>query len=413
MMSPDAHARYAIASGAQFGATTRSHVVRAALVLLCTAVLAGCSTISGWFSDDAEKAREPVELTEITPTITVNELWSVDVGDGEDALGLRQRPAIADGRVYAAAVDGGVHAYDLRSGQEIWSFQSELRLSSGPGVGDGLVVLGGLNGAVVALDAATGAELWRAEVNNEVIAAPVIGMGQVFVRSNDGRVTALDAATGERRWFWNHDVPPLSVRGNGSVNLGPGLVFVGNDDGTLTALAATDGRPLWSQAVAQAEGRTELDRIADIDGTPVLEGTTLYASSYKQQTAAIDAPSGRPLWVSDHGGAGRVAVASDVVVVSDPEGVVYGLDKATGTAMWSQPALKRRKLTAPAIHGDYAVVGDFDGYLHWLELDDGQFAARARLGGETLRGAPVVADGILVAQNVDGELVAFAIGSGE
>ena len=235
-------------------------------------------------------------------------------------------------------------------------------------------------------------------------------MGMVFVRSNDGRVTAFDAATGERRWFWNHEVPTLSVRGNDAPVLGPGYLFVGNDDGTVTALSAQDGRALWEQAVAQQEGRTELDRMADVDGTPVLEDTVLFATSFKGQTMAINAPTGQPIWLSEEGGAGHVAVAPSVAVVTDPADTVFGLDKATGTAMWKQPALLRRKLTAPAIHGDYAVVGDYDGYLHWLDLGKGEFVARARAGGDPLRATPVVADGILIVQDIDGELSAFRLG---
>ena len=272
------------------------------------------------------------------------------------------------------------------------------------------MVVGGLDGEVIALDAATGAEKWQAKVNSEIIAAPAIGLGMVFVRSNDGRVTALDAASGERRWFWAHEVPLLSLRGNDAPVLGPGYIFVGNDDGTVAALAANDGRPLWEQAVAQPEGRTELDRMADVDGTPVLDGSTLYASSFKRQTIAIDAPSGRPMWASEHGGAGRIGVASDRLVVSDSNGSVFGLDKAGGSALWQQPGLVRRQLTAPAVQGDYAVVGDYDGYLHWLKLDNGEFAARTRIGGNALRAAPIVADGILVVQDVNGKLSAFRLG---
>ncbi|MEO6264808.1 MAG: outer membrane protein assembly factor BamB, partial [Luteimonas sp.] len=272
------------------------------------------------------------------------------------------------------------------------------------------VAVGSLEGDVIALDAATGAEKWKAKVGNEVIAAPAIGQGMVFVRSNDGRVTAFDAGSGERRWFWNHELPTLTVRGNDAPVLGPGHLFVGNDDGTMSALAVADGRPLWEQIIAQPDGRTELERIADVDGTPALDGAILYATSYKKQTMALDAPSGRPLWAHDSGGPGRAGVSSDRVVVSDPADIVWGLDKASGGALWQQDALARRNLTAPAIQGDYAVVGDFDGYLHWLKLGDGALAARVRAGGDALRAAPVVADGILVAQDIDGGLSAYRLG---
>jgi outer membrane protein assembly factor BamB len=396
--------------------------VRVAAVVLCAFALAGCSTVKGWFGGkkkDDGKPNEPAELTDFTASVKVDKIWSANAGKGEDRIGVRQGPVVADGRVYAAAIKGGVHAYDLQTGKQVWEYipkrkdkdkkDKDISLSGGPGAGDGLVVIGGLDGEVIALDAATGAEKWTAKVTNEVIAAPAIGLGMVFVRSNDGRVTAFDAASGERRWFWTHEVPMLSLRGNGSPAIGPGFVFVGNDDGTLSALAASDGRPTWDQPVAQPEGRSELDRMADVDGTPVLDGTALYASSFKKQTVAIDAPSGRPIWVSEHGGAGRVGVASDRLIVSDPAGTVYGLDRSSGSALWSQPSLARRNLTGAAVQGDYAVVGDFDGYIHWMKLDTGEFAARERVGGKPLRAAPVVADGVLIVQNIKGELTAFKL----
>lgn len=385
---------------------------RPTAVMLCALALGGCSTIKGWFGGDKDdgKPNEPAELAEFTPSVSVSKIWSAKAGKGEGRVGVRQGPVVADGRVYAAAVEGGVRAFDLQTGNVIWHYESELRLSGGPGAGDGLVVIGGLDGEVIALDAATGAERWQAKVPGEVIAAPTVGQGSVFVRSNDGRVTALDAASGERRWFWVHDVPALSLRGNDAVVLGPGFVFVGNDDGAVSALSAADGRTLWNVPVAQQEGRSELDRMADIDGTPVLEGSTLYATSFKKRTVAIDAPSGRPMWSSEFGGVGRLGLGSDRLVVSDPAGSVYALDKASGSSLWQQPALARRNLTAPAIQGEYAVVGDYDGYLHWIRLDTGSLAARDRVSGDALRGTPVVADGVLVAQDVDGELAAFRLG---
>jgi FOG: WD40-like repeat len=201
------------------------------------------------------------------------------------------------------------------------------------------------------------------------------------------------------------------VRGNAPVVAGPGVLFIGNDDGSISTLAMQDGRTVWDQQVGTPEGRTELERMADVDGAPVLEGNTLYVSSFKNETMAIEGPTGRPLWVRDHGGAGGVAVSSGLAVVADEKGSVFGLDKNSGAAMWSQPALARRSLTGAAIHGDYAVVGDYKGYLHWLRLDNGELAARARAGGDRLIAPPLVADGILLVQNVDGDLTAFRLGN--
>lgn len=388
------------------------NLLRGTAVVLCIAALAGCgtfSTVKGWFGNSTSQEVEPAELVEVTPTIAVTQLWSVKAGAGEGKIGARQGPVVANGRVYAAAIEGGITAFDLQTGAAAWHHESELPLSGGPGVGEGVVAAGSLEGDVIALDAATGALKWSGKVGSEVIASPVIGQGMVFVRSNDGRITAFDAASGERRWFWSHDMPTLTVRGNDAPVLGPGYLFVGNDDGTVTALVVADGRELWEQAVAEASGRTELDRMADIDGTPVLDDTILYATSYKQHTMAIDAPSGQPIWSSDSGGVGRAGVASDRIVVSDNNGTVWGIDKASGSILWQQPTLARRNLTSPAIQGDYAVVGDFDGYLHWIGLDTGAFAARLRASGEALRASPVVADGVLVVQDIEGVVSAYRL----
>lgn len=393
-----------------FRAPSAPALLRASAVLLCAFALGGCSTVKGWFGGKKEKPNEPAELTDFTPSVAVSRIWSAQAGKGEGRTGVRQGPAVADGRVYAAAVEGGVRAFDLQSGAPAWHYPSKLRLAGGPGAGDGLVVIGGLDGEVIALDAQTGTEKWQAKVPAEVIAAPTVGLGSVFVRSNDGHVTAFDAATGERRWFWVYDVPTLSLRGNDAVVLGPGYVFVGNDDGSVSALSAANGQTLWNLPVGQQEGRSELDRLADVDGTPVLEGSTLYATSFKNQTLAIDAPSGRPMWASQFGGAGRLGLASDRLVVSDPAGSVHALDKSTGASLWQQPALARRLLTSAVVHGDHAVVGDYDGYLHWVKLDTGELAARARVSRDALRGAPVVSDGILVVQDVDGRVAAYRLG---
>lgn len=376
---------------------------------IAVAMLSGCASVKNMFGGRGkDKSAEPAKLVDFAPSATVNRLWSASVGKGEKDLGIGQHPIIDAGHVYAAAVDGGVSAFDLATGSLLWHYDSRLHLSGGPGAGNGLVVVGGLEGEVIALDATDGHEKWTAKVNNEVLSAPAIGGGMVFVHSNDGRVTAFDAASGERRWFYSADMPSLTVRGTGGITLGPGILFVGGDNGTLTALNMNDGSAIWSTPVAEPDGRSELERMVDVDGEAVMEGTMLFASSYKNHTIAIDGPSGQVMWSGDHGGVRGLGLSNSAVVVSDKDGNVIGLDKNSGGSLWQQSGLANRNVSAPAVQGDYAVVGDFEGVVHWIRLSDGAFAARSKVGA-AVTGKPVEADGIVVVQGIDGKLTAFKL----
>ena len=391
------------------------------LIACCAINLVSCRTTNNGKSDRVaadKKAQEPSPLAAFKPQIQVQRLWARTIGRGEQRLGIAQHPVVLDGRVYASAINQGVFALNLETGEVIWHVEpkardpkSTLRLSGGPGVGGGRVVVGSLDGQVIALDQTTGAIQWRASVSGEIIAAPSVDQSTVYIHTTDGRVTALDAASGAMRWSVEHDPPSLSVRGSSSVLIGPGVVFIGQDNGTLTTVSAEDGHTLWDQVVGSSEGRTEIERMADVDGQPVLEGDTLYATSYKNVTVAFDAPNARVIWTSPHGGEGGVGVSSGDVVISNPEGVVWALDKTSGSALWSQTALARRALSPPAIHGDYAVVGDYKGYLHWLSLNDGALAARLRLGHAAIVAQPIVAGTIVVVQTTHGQLAAFRLHS--
>ncbi len=401
---------------------SRTSLIRATAVLACVfaclTVVSGCQTAKNMFKGKAsDKDPKPAKLVEFAPSATVSKLWSLNLGKGEKTIGARQHPAIADGHVYAAAGIGGVSAIDLQTGKILWTYRPQDRkdkkttsFSGGPGVGSGLVVVGTLEGDVIALDQATGAEKWSSKLLNEIITAPAIGNGLVIVHSNDGKVTAFDAASGEKRWTWSSEPVPLSVRGNSTPVIGPGYVFVGTDGGKLVALSLSDGGLLWEATVADADGRSDIARMNDSDGTPVMVGNVLYASSYKPRTIAVDAPSGQLMWVQEHGGVGGVGIGGDRAVVSDSKDIVWGMDSTSGAPMWQQNAFTLRNISAPAVQGGYAVVGDYQGYLHWLKLADGQLAARTRMTSKGITAQPVVSeDGVLVAQDINGDVAAFRV----
>lgn len=400
-------------------------------VAILIAATPGCSTVKGWFGgSNKSKVNEPTELVKIASPIGVSKLWDVNLGKGEGRLWLRQHPTISGGRVYATNDEGEVLALDAATGKQIWVANAvnvektgswvkfwkrkaaEAGLTGSPGVGNGLVVVGGRNGEVVAFASETGEKRWATRVSSEVLSTPRFTESHIIVRSNDGRVFGLDPADGSRKWVFDRGLPSLSVRGNSSPIGANGMTFVGYDDGKLVALRDIDGLLVWELAIAEADGRTELERMADIDGEIVLDGDMLYVASYHDRLVAISAQNGQQLWSNDTGSYSGLAVAADKVLLSDKNGNVWALDRNNGTSLWKQNVLEHRQLTSPVVHGDYAVVGDLEGYLHWIKLDTGDVAGRVRVERAAVRGTPQVsAEGVLYALSNEGELAAYRLGN--
>lgn len=404
---------------------------RVLFLCLVVALTPGCSTVKGWIGGASKsKVNQPTELTKLASPIPVKHLWSSSVGGGEARSWLRLHPTLDGNRVYAVDDRGQLLAFDAGTGKRAWvangvdvpgrasKFKfwkretTEAGLSSSPGVGNGMVVVGGRNGEVIAFDAATGAKRWSVRATSEVLSAPFVGASRVVVRSNDGRVLGLDPADGSRKWVFDRGLPTLSVRGNAAPIGAQGLVYIGYDDGTVVAIKEDDGQRIWEQSVAEPEGRSELERMADIDGEMVLDGDQLYVVSYHDKLMALNAASGQPVWTHDVGSYGGVALAADRVIVSDKIGNVWALDRSSGTSLWKQNLLAYRQLTSPVVQGNYAVVGDLDGYLHWLKLDTGDVVGRQRIEHAALRGSPQVSPGgVLYAVSNEGELAAFQLGN--
>jgi len=404
---------------------------RIVLIALVLAIAPGCSTVKGWFHSDKNKGSEPTPLTAIASPIGVKKLWSTGIGDGEGELWLRQRPTLDGNRLFVVNDSGDVLAIDAANGNKIWTTQAvqlkgkrskwtfwkretlEAGLTSSPGVGSGMVVVGGRNGEVIAFNSDTGAKRWSVKVSSEVLSAPLVLPDKVIVRSNDGRVFGLDAADGSRKWVFDRGLPTLSLRGNSSpIGGANGVAYVGYDDGTVVAIRLEDGQKVWEQAIAEPEGRSEIERMADIDGDMQLGTDEVYAVSYHGQVMAISASNGQPLWNHEVGSANGLAITADKLLLSDTQGNVWALDRATGNSLWKQDLLARRVLTTPVVQGDYGVVGDFEGYLHWFRLDNGQVVGRVKVEKAALRGALQVSpDGMLYALSNEGELAAYKLGN--
>jgi len=349
----------------------------------------------------------PAELVEFAERLDAARVWSTGTKGGDAVLRLGLSPAVADDRVYVAGHGGDVQALELGSGRSLWRASTELDLSGGPAIGEGLVVAGTTAGEVVALDAGTGAERWRVAIGGEVLAAPVISASLVVVRTVDGRLRALRVADGTEAWSYEQPVPRLTLRGNGVPIISGDMVLAGFDNGKVVALALASGDLLWTATVAPSRGRTEIERLADIDSPVRVIDRDVYVVGYQGRVAMLALDTGQIWWGRDMSSHRGLAADSDNLYVTTADSTVLALRRRDGTEVWRQDQLLRRALTAPALQGDTVVVADFDGYLHWLDAGTGQVLGRAKSGAGRISNVPVSAGELLLVQSDSGEVQVY------
>jgi outer membrane protein assembly factor BamB len=371
----------------------------------CTALL----VVLGGCAGSKDTAEPPAELQPFEATLGVDRLWSGKVGGKSERLRLGLRPATDGARIYAGSYDGQVTAFDAQSGEKVWSVKTDLALTAGPGFGDGLLAFGTADGELLALDAATGTERFRQATGSEVLAPPAIGSGVVVVRSVDGRLRGFSATTGVTVWTVEQSLPALTLRGNTAPRVAGTLVVSGFNNGRVGAYEIADGDPAWEVAIANPTGRSELERLVDVSAGLQIVGNDVYVVGYHGRAVGIDLATGVVLWqqeLSSYAGLG--ADFNNVYVTNDFDAVV-ALDRANGTQVWRQEALRLRDVTAPTRYANTLVVGDFEGYLHWLSPDDGSFVARERAAGQRISAAPLVVGQNVYVQGDDGTLAAYTL----
>lgn len=386
-------------------------MIRASFLILLASgsLLTGCGltdTVRGYFGGE-DNAAPPAALVDFTPRATIIPLWEEDVGKGADELFIKLKPALLDRYLFTADARGNIAALDPASGQTVWEKDTELPITGGPGADETLVSVGTGEGEVIALSVETGLELWRARVSSEILSPPREAAGVVIVRAIDGKIFALEAATGRRLWLYDRGVPALTLRGTGAPVIADGRVIAGFDGGQLAALELKTGRLVWEQRVAVARGRGELERMVDIDAAPLVVGDFIYVATFQANVSALALDSGQIFWQRDISAHAELAADSDYLYVSDEKGHVRALDRFSGETVWTQEQLAARGLTGPAISGNKLVVGDFEGYLHWLDKASGRFSARNRVSDAPILSQAVTAADTIYVHASDGVLSAF------
>lgn len=379
-------------------------VQRTAIVALLAALAGtGCS----WFGGDEKEEGAPAELVDIEPTRRIREAWDAGLGEGTEFMRLALAPSSDGTRIYAAASDGRISAFNAAKGERLWRAKTKLPLSGGPAVGNGYVVAGSTDGQVVALRAEDGAEAWRVDVASEVLAAPAIGPDHAYVRTVDGKLIALKLTDGGQAWFVQQTMPRLSVRGTGSPVVASSMVICGFDNGRVAAYDINDGTQIWDLLLAPPAGRTEVERLSDLNGTVQVLGDDVYAVGYQGQLSALARESGQVLWTREASSYSSVGADAGNIYVTTDNGEIVAVERRSGRELWRYTELQNRDLTAPAPFGSSVVVGDFEGYLHWFEAGTGKPEARVRAGSARISAAPLVVNELIYVLTDDGDLVAY------
>jgi len=377
--------------------------MRFAFPIACAVLLiaAGCSK-----DKDAEP---PAQLVDFPQTLPVKELWHEGVGGGKKQMVLRLGlgPALDNGTVFAASHKGELLAVSLETGKHLWEKKLKLPLSAGPAAGEGMVVVGSSKGDVIALDGATGRELWRVRVNSELLSAPAISAQVIVMRSVDGRLHGFDTRTGKELWSVEQQVPRLSLRGTATPVIAKDAAICGFDNGKIMAISLSSGDTLWDTALASPHGRTELDRLVDVDSAVRVVGDNVYAAGFQGRTAMLSLDSGQIWWAHDMSSYRGLTVDGDNIYVTQSDGIVSELRERDGSEVWQNAKLKRRGLSVPVVLSTSIVVADYQGYVHWLDKATGTLVARKRISKFRVSNQPVVSGETVVILTDGGDLAAY------
>ncbi|MDH5660964.1 MAG: outer membrane protein assembly factor BamB, partial [Gammaproteobacteria bacterium] len=323
----------------------------------------------------------PVELTTLNNQIKISHQWKFTAGEGVSDFYLKLKPVFYKNTGYIIDYKGHLQAFIINSGKVLWKADLNVPASGGLTFANGKLFLGTSKGEVIALDILkSGVKvLWQKQLSSEILSRPAIAKGILVAKTIDGRVYGLNVADGNQSWVYDRSVPHLTLRGNSSPLINNDIVITASDSGKLAALTLNDGRLLWETTISVAKGRNQLERIIDMDVDPVVVDDVIYVAGYQGRIAAVKLDSGQLIWSRDFSSYSGLYVDAYRVYVTDAQGQVWALNRYNGSTLWRQNKLLRRQLTAPEAHDNYVVVGDYDGYIHWLNREDGKLIARKRI----------------------------------
>lgn len=376
------------------------------VVAALSLVLSGCATVSDAIDSVnpfASSGPKMSPLPQYTAALDVKTVWSASIDKAGDYV---FQPAVVGDALFVAGRDGVIKK--LQDGKTLWKIDAGQPLSAGVGANGRLFVVGTAKGDVLAFSSDDGKPVWKAKVSSEVLSVPAVSDDGVAVRSGDNRIFLFDLADGSRKWYYQRPVSNLAIRGAGAPVFSDRFVFAGFPGGKLIALALNNGAPVWEGTVAQPKGATEVDRVADIVASPVVDGRQICAVAYQGKVACFDlGQSGAMVWSRDLSSATGLALDGRYLFVTDDKGVVYGLDRLSGSGLWKQDKLKNRRIGAPIIKRGVVALADGEGYVHFLSREDGSLVARQKTDGSAIKAPLQALGGNILVQTSSGTVAAI------
>ena len=370
------------------------------------ALMTGCSTLNSLNPFASEKkGDQPAKLVELKGSMAVRTAWKLDIGK---ARGYTFSPALTGNTVVVAGADGAIARVEAESGKQLWRIKADTELSAGVGTDGNLIVVGADKGQLLAFDM-DGKKLWNSQLSSEILSAPVVSQGVVVARSIDNRIVGIDAANGKTKWTVQKVAPPLTLRNAPGMIVAGGDVIVAQPGGKLSSMILATGAPRWDVEVGVSRGATELERVTDIGGAPVLFENEVCAVSYQGRVGCFDLVTGSAKWTRDLSSDAGVAVDQLYVFAPDDRGALHAFTRDTGSSSWKNDKLAFRRLSTPLSYGRAVAVGDYEGYVHFLSREDGSFLARAATDGSPIMGTPLVAGTNLIFQTQNGTVTAIAV----
>ena len=383
-------------------------IVASVLISMAGLSLIGCSQLSGFGQDNHPK---PSPLIPFTATTQVDMLWTASAGNGSANMQITLPLAAEQEVVYVSNYNGVVAAYDINNGKRFWSMQTHAKITSGPGVGNNLVAVGTSDGKVIALDKTTGKLRWQRTLSTQILAAPQIAADKIIVKTIDNKLYGLNVTDGSISWQYDHSPSQYMLRVSSVPYVSSDKVVAGFNDGKVAAVKLKNGELIWERTIAMPQGASLVQQLIDVDTSPLIINKTLYTAAYQGNLLAMSADGRELVWQRPFSTYNNLAASNNLLIATDTDSQVWAFNRQTGKVEWRQPQLSARRITGPALYNQTIVVGDREGYLHWLALDDGRFVARVKVDSDGIVATPIVVNNIIVVVTKAGKLAAFRFGS--